>query len=145
MRSVSEDDPPVPPQKSAQMRNVGRKNTTPELLVRRWLHSRGFRFRLHRRDLPGTPDIVLVRYKVAVFVHGCFWHRHSGCKRATTPQVRSAFWKAKFAANLARDRSAQERLHSLGWSPVVVWECQATNPAALETIFRDVLPQKSHT
>lgn len=143
MRAKSDDDPPVPAQKSLEMRNVGRKDTKPELLVRRWLHSHGFRFRLHRRDLPGTPDIVLPRYKIAVFVHGCFWHRHPDCKRATTPQTRAAFWSAKFSANVARDRAAEQQLRSTGWSPIVVWECQTTNPDAIETIFREVLPMKS--
>lgn len=92
-------------------------------MVRRLLFASGYRFRLHRRDLPGAPDIVLPRYNVAIFVHGCFWHLHSGCKYSKMPATRPAFWKAKLEANVARDRRAVDKLHALGWRVLCVWEC----------------------
>ena len=84
----------------------------------------GFRFRVHRRDLPGTPDIVLPKYRTVVFVHGCFWHRHAGCKYAYTPKSRVDFWLRKFEENVARDRKARRQLKAVGWQVIVVWECQ---------------------
>lgn len=121
------------------MARVRNANTKPELAVRRWLHSRGFRFRLHRRDLPGTPDLVLPRYRTAVFVHGCFWHRHENCSRSTIPKTRREFWEEKLARNLERDRVAQTALRSLGWHVVVVWECATRTDeglaASLEGVF----------
>lgn len=118
-------DPPVAPDRSRLMARVRQKNSGPELLVRSILHRAGFRFRLHRRDLPGTPDIVLPRHRVAIFVHGCFWHRHPGCSRATTPKTRVDFWKAKFDRNVERDAAACAALREGGWTPVVIWECQS--------------------
>lgn len=116
------------------MARVGSKNTKPEMLVRRALHRLGFRFRLHRRDLPGRPDIVLPKYKTAIFVHGCFWHRHAGCRRATTPKTREAFWRSKFEANISRDRNAVEALKQGGWNVLVLWECEIGASSALVTI-----------
>lgn len=118
------DDPPIRPERSALMARVGQKDTKPELVVRRALHRLGFRFRLHRRDLPGRPDIVLPKYRTAIFVHGCFWHRHPGCRRTTTPKTRTAFWRGKFEANILRDRKATEALEAAGWKVIVVWECE---------------------
>lgn len=89
------------------------------------------RFRLHRRDLPGSPDIVLPRHRVVVFVHGCFWHRHPRCRLAYTPKSRQEFWSAKFDENVARDRRVKRKLRRLGWRVVTVWECQAANPGKL--------------
>ncbi len=107
------------------MAGIPRQNTQPELAVRRLLHSMGFRFRLHRGDLPGTPDIVLPGRQTAIFVHGCFWHRHSGCRFAAVPKSREDFWEAKIAATKARDRRAVRELRRAGWRVTVVWECQA--------------------
>jgi len=122
----------VDPARSRIMKAVGQKNTRPEMIVRRILHALGYRFRLHRRDLPGSPDIVLPKYRTAIFVHGCFWHRHEGCAKATTPKTRRAFWEDKFEANRVRDRKAIIALQYLGWNVQVVWECQTRNIYELE-------------
>lgn len=106
------------------MRAVGQKNTAPEMVVRRTLHALGLRFRLHRKDFPGTPDIVLPKYRTVVFVHGCFWHRHEGCRRATVPKTRTEFWVGKFEKNVERDRRNEALLVSAGWKVVTVWECE---------------------
>lgn len=113
------------------MRKVKSCDTRPELAVRSLLHSMGYRFRLHRRALPGTPDIVLPKYKTVVFVHGCFWHRHRDCKRATSPASHREYWLPKFNKTKQRDRKNQEALRELGWQVVVVWECQVKDTAAL--------------
>ena len=102
------------------MQAVRSRNTGPELAVRRFLHRAGYRFRLHMRSLPGSPDLVLNRYRTVMFVHGCFWHRHPGCRRTTTPKTRHSFWEAKFEANVKRDAAAVEALVTLGWRVVVV-------------------------
>lgn len=122
----------VDPTRSRIMGAVGRYDTPPEMLVRRFLHRAGYRYRVHRKDLPGRPDIVLPRYRVAIFVHGCFWHRHTGCRRTTTPKTRREFWQAKFAANIARDRRSYTALEAIGWRVVVIWECEAVQPSWLE-------------
>lgn len=105
------------------MSGIRGKDTQPELIVRSFLHRKGLRFRLHAR-LPGKPDLVFPKYRTAVFVHGCFWHRHKGCKFTTTPKTRPEFWEAKFLANIKRDAVAKERLEALGWRVLVVWACQ---------------------
>ena len=91
------------------------------------VHSFGLRYRLHRRDLPGNPDLVFLRHRLALFVHGCFWHRHPGCKRTTTPKSREDFWQDKFRRNIERDQEAVERLETLGWRVEVIWECETKN------------------
>lgn len=106
------------------MARVRNRDTSPELAVRKLAHAQGLRFRVNRRDLPGTPDLVFPRYRLAVFVHGCFWHRHSGCKRATTPKTRQDFWEAKLARNVERDHQAASALENLGWQVMTVWECE---------------------
>lgn len=113
----------TPQTRSRMMASIKGRNTAPELVVRRFLHAEGFRFRLHRRDLPGTPDIVLPRYHAAVFVHGCFWHRHEGCRYTTTPATHPEFWQQKFQANRARDQRDLSALVSEGWKVVIIWEC----------------------
>lgn len=123
--------------RSRMMAGIGGKDTAPELTVRRFLHQEGFRFRLHRRDLPGRPDIVLTRYRVAILVHGCFWHRHPRCRYATTPSSNRAFWQAKFAQNVARDRRNLRDLRRLGWKPIVIWECSLT-PSRLAALSRRI-------
>src|SRR5262245_3918995 len=112
------------------MSRVGGKNTSPELRVRKAAHKLGLRFRLHRRDLPGTPDIVFPKWKIALFVHGCYWHRHHGCRKASPPS--SPFWAKKFEANVARDSRVAVQLRKLGWRVVVVWECQTKDKSALD-------------
>ena len=112
-----------PEKRSRMMRGIRARDTKPEMLVRRFLHSRGFRFRLAPKDLPGRPDIVLPRHRVALFVHGCFWHGHTGCRYATTPATRTEFWTAKIAANRLRDAAAEQKLHALGWRVGTIWEC----------------------
>ncbi|MDR9750992.1 DNA mismatch endonuclease Vsr [Pseudomonas sp. SZMC_28357] len=106
------------------MRSVSRGDTRPEILVRSLLHQLGFRFRLHQKSLPGTPDIVLPKYHTVVFVHGCFWHRHPGCRYASTPKTRQDYWLPKFEANVMRDARKEAQLHELGWRVLVVWECE---------------------
>ena len=111
------------------MSRIKRRDTGPERALRSRLHQMGFRFRLDRKDLPGSPDIVLHRYRVAVFVHGCFWHRHSGCQLAYTPKSNRAFWQAKFQGTKQRDRRSVRALRRLGWRAFVVWECDIANNA----------------
>ena len=106
------------------MRRVRGKNSTPERLVRSALHRAGFRFRLHDKRLPGRPDIVLPSRRAVVFVHGCFWHRHPGCRAASTPKTRTTFWQEKFDRNVQRDRRDQAALEASGWHVHVVWECE---------------------
>ena len=113
------------------MSQIGGKDTKPELIVRSLVHRLGYRFRLHRSDLPGKPDIVLPRHDKVIFVHGCFWHRHPRCRYTTTPRTRAAFWKAKFEQNKKRDRRATRELRKLGWDVLVVWECQTKDPDRL--------------
>lgn len=109
--------------RSRMMSRIRSSNTKPEVLLRRALHARGLRFRLNVRRLPGSPDIVLPRWRTAIFVHGCFWHRHPGCPKAATPSTNAEFWKEKFAANVQRDAITIQKLHELGWRTVIVWEC----------------------
>lgn len=113
------------------MSRIRGRDTKPEVTVRSVLHRLGFRFRLHRRDLPGRPDIVLARYRTVVLVHGCFWHRHPRCRYAYNPKSNTTFWKQKFAANVLRDQQDRRRLRKLGWRVILVWECQAADGAAL--------------
>ena len=109
--------------RSRMMASITAKDTKPEHVLRRALHAHGFRFRLHVRGLPGTPDLVLRRYRAVCFVHGCFWHRHEGCSYATTPATRPEFWQAKFDDNVERDRRFKRRLLEAGWRVATVWEC----------------------
>lgn len=111
-------------ERSAVMRRIRSKNTGPEMIVRSCVHRLGYRFRLHDRRLPGSPDIVLRRLRMVVFVHGCFWHRHQGCQNCSTPRTRVKFWTAKFKANRARDARARVALASEGWRIITVWECE---------------------
>ena len=123
-------------QRSKNMAAVKGKNTTPEIRVRRMLHQMGYRFRLHRKDLPGKPDIVLPKYRVCIFVHGCFWHQHPGCKRATIPQTHKLFWKEKFYKNSERDLQTKQHLKELGWRVYTIWECETKN---LSENFRQLI------
>lgn len=118
-------------ERSRIMSHVRSKDTKPEKQVRSLLHRLGFRFRLQRRDLPGTPDIVLPKYKTVLFVHGCFWHRHAGCKHATSPKSNMSYWQKKFERNQRRDFAVQQELAALGWKTIVVWECELKDAAKL--------------
>ena len=122
----------VSEQRSRNMSAIKSKNTKPEIAVRKLLHSMGYRFRLHRKDLPGSPDIVLPKYKTVIFVHGCFWHRHENCKYASIPKTRKEFWESKFKANVKRDKEIQEKIKNIGWKYVVIWECEARNIESIE-------------
>ena len=117
--------------RSRMMSGIRGKHTKPEMLVRRALFAAGYRFRLHRRDLPGAPDIVLPGRKVSIFAHGCFWHVHAGCKNAKLPSTHPEFWRGKLEGNVERDRRAIEALLANGWRVLTVWECATRNPAAL--------------
>jgi DNA mismatch endonuclease (patch repair protein) len=110
--------------RSWNMSRIRGRDTGPEITLRSLLHRAGYRFRLHDRKLPGRPDIVLAKYRTAILVHGCFWHRHDGCSNTTTPSTRRDFWQAKFDGNVARDRGNEERLIDFGWRVIVVWECE---------------------
>ena len=120
----------TPEQRSALMARIRGVDTKPELFVRRALHGQGYRFRLHGRGLPGKPDIVFKKRKRAVFVHGCFWHRH-GCKRTTHPKSRQDYWQDKFAKNVARDRRNAALLADDGWDIFVAWECEVDSDETL--------------
>ena len=112
-----------PATRSRMMAGIRGKDTKPERIIRSALHRSGFRFRLHRRDLPGSPDIVMPKFGAVIFVHGCFWHAHSGCPLAKEPTTNTGFWRTKLKANRARDEQAVTRLLDAGWRVLVVWEC----------------------
>jgi DNA mismatch endonuclease, patch repair protein len=121
--------------RSRMMASIRAKHTKPENNVRRFLHAAGLRFRLHDRSLPGSPDLVLPKYRVAIFVNGCFWHRHQGCRFATNPATRQEFWEAKFSANLRRDKAKTEELTAAGWRVLTIWECETREEVALDKLF----------
>ena len=128
----------VSEQRSRNMSAIKSKNTKPEIKVRKLLHSMGYRFRLHSKDLPGSPDIVLPKYKTVIFVHGCFWHRHENCKYASNPKTRQEFWNKKFKENIKRDSDIQEKIKNLDWRSVVIWECETKNIENLRDKIIDV-------
>ena len=131
----------TPEHRSWNMSRIKGRDTAPELAVRSVLHRLGFRFRLHRRDLPGRPDIVLVRLRTVIFVHGCFWHQHEGCRFAYKPKSNAAFWLSKLAANVARDRINVRELKALGWTVLTVWECQTSDLSTLAARLAEALPE----
>ena len=110
--------------RSKMMSSIRGKNTRPEISIRKLLHSRGFRFRIHQKTLPGKPDIVLKKYNTCVLIHGCFWHRHPGCALATTPKTHTDFWSDKFRRTIERDILNIRKLETLGWNVIVIWECE---------------------
>ncbi len=132
----------VSEQRSRNMSAIKSKNTKPEIAVRKLLHSMGYRFRLHKKDLPGSPDIVLPKYKTVIFVHGCFWHRHQNCKYASNPKTRREFWEKKFKENIERDKKTQEKLKNLGWKTNIVWECEVKNREILILKLEEILRKK---
>lgn len=123
------------------MSGIRGKNTKPELAVRKLVHALGYRFRLHRRDLPGSPDLVLPRLRKIIFVHGCFWHRHPGCQFAYSPKSNTAFWLAKLNANVQRDAAVQLALAEMGWNVLIVWECEVADMRALSYKVQTFLTQ----
>ena len=116
-----------PKKRSEIMSRIRGRDTKPELIVRRIAHRLGFRFRLHRQDLPGCPDIVFPRHRAVIVVHGCFWHRHPGCKYASIPKTRESYWMNKFEDNIVRDRRNETALRELGWRVMVIWQCETKN------------------
>ena len=128
----------VSEKRSRNMSAIRSKNTKPEIAVRKLLHSLGYRFRLHKKNLPGSPDIVLPKYKTVIFVHGCFWHRHENCKYATTPKTRKEFWENKFSANKKRDKKILKEIKNLGWKSIIIWECQLKGD--IKKLIKDLLP-----
>ena len=126
-------------ERSRVMSLIRGKNTKPELLVRRLVHSLGYRYRLHRRDLPGTPDLVFRRLKCVIFIHGCFWHLHRCPRGNRIPKTRVAFWRSKLEGNAVRDRLAVAKLRRSGWRVLTVWECQLKNPERLAVRLRQFL------
>ncbi len=122
----------TPAARSSLMSRIRSKNSRGELLLRSVLHRNGFRFRLHRRDMPGTPDVVLPKYRAVVFLHGCFWHQHPGCRRAYVPTTNTEFWGPKLKANVDRFERQREALTAAGWRVFVVWECQIQAPEEVE-------------
>ena len=118
--------------RSEMMSRIRGRDTRPEKIVRRIAHGLGFRFRLHRRDLPGCPDLVFPRHRAVIMVHGCFWHRHPGCKYASSPKTRVRFWEEKLEANVVRDRRNEIALRDLGWRVMVLWECETKDHEAVQ-------------
>ncbi|HTI67555.1 MAG TPA: very short patch repair endonuclease [Caulobacteraceae bacterium] len=129
----------TPEQRSAVMRRVPGKNSSAEMTVRRLLTRMGRRYRLHRKDLPGSPDVVMAGRKLAVFVHGCFWHGHDCRRGARAPKANAAYWSAKIERNRARDAAAVAALEAMGWRPVTIWECELKDEPALEARLGEVL------
>lgn len=125
-------------QRSWNMSRIRARDTQPERTVRSALFKAGLRYRVDVHDLPGKPDIVLKRYRTVVFVHGCFWHRHPGCKLAYTPKSRNDFWEAKFERNVERDREVETQLRQAGWRYLVIWECEVRDDSQLQALIREI-------
>lgn len=121
----------TPEQRSALMSRIRSKNTKPEIAVRKFLHARGFRFRLHDKNLPGTPDIVLPKYRTAIFVNGCLWHGHFFCARYRMPKSNPEYWRVKIRTNKRRDKAKARELERAGWKTIIVWECEVSNQRLL--------------
>jgi DNA mismatch endonuclease Vsr len=126
-------------QRSERMALIRSKNTKPEMVVRRFLHGLGYRYRLHQKGLPGAPDLVFPSRRTIIFIHGCFWHGHEGCKVAHQPESRSAYWAEKFEGNKARDRRNEQALRGAGWNVVTVWECETKDLSSLERLLAPAL------
>jgi DNA mismatch endonuclease (patch repair protein) len=127
-------------QRSWNMSRVRSVDTNPEKIVRSWLHLNGWRFRLHNKTLPGSPDIVMKKYGTVIFIHGCFWHSHQGCRRATIPKTNREFWEKKLKGNLERDKKAREQLSQMGWKVIVIWECEVKNGKFKDIIIKSLKP-----
>ena len=120
-----------PERRSANMRAIRSKGTKPEMVVRRLVHALGYRYRLHRKDLPGKPDLAFIARRKAIFVHGCFWHQHSGCREGRPPSSNTSYWQPKLARNVERDEDNAVKLHGSGWQTMTVWECETADVPAL--------------
>lgn len=139
-------------QRSTNMSAIRSRDTKPEILVRKYLFAKGFRYRIHVKELPGKPDIVLKKYQTVIFVNGCFWHAHKGCKDFVWPRSNQAFWKNKIEGNLARDQINFEKLRSNGWNVIICWECQLKNksvqeltlPSIARSILSNLSPNREH-
>lgn len=129
----------TPEQRSERMARVRAKDTKPELVVRRLVHSMGYRYRLHRRDLPGRPDLVFATRNKVIFIHGCFWHRHVNCTLARLPKSRIEFWLAKLSANATRDALNESELRRRGWEVLTIWECELRDNARLSGLIKEFL------
>lgn len=127
-------------QRSYNMSRIKGKNTKPEMLVRRFLHSQGYRYRLHAKNLPGKPDIVLPKYKTVIFVHGCFWHGHQGCKYYVVPKTKTDWWLNKINGNIANDHKKKLAIQELGWRVITLWECDL-KPAFIEQSLSKLITQ----
>lgn len=132
----------TPERRSANMRAIRSKDMKPEILVRRLAHSLGYRFRLHRKDLPGKPDLAFIGKKKAIFVHGCFWHQHSTCREGRPPHSNSAYWSPKLARNVERDHENISGLTERGWQTMTIWECETKNLAALSGRITNFLDEQ---
>ena len=126
----------TPSTRSFNMSRIRGKDTKPEMLVRQYLHARGLRYRLHTKELPGKPDLVFPGLRTVIFVHGCFWHRHEGCRYFVVPKTRTDFWMNKIGRNVANDERQQQELSSQGWRVLVVWECELRLPHREHTLER---------
>lgn len=128
--------------RSWNMSRIKSRNTKPELIVRSTLHKYGYRFRLHCKYLPGNPDLILPKFRLSIFVHGCFWHRHKNCKFAYSPKSRIQFWEKKFSDNIKRDVQVKQQLEHLGWSVLTIWECQVSDAKNIISLLSDHLCMK---
>jgi DNA mismatch endonuclease, patch repair protein len=117
--------------RSWNMSRIRSRDTSPEFAVRRCLTQLGYRYRLHRKNLPGKPDVVLPKHRIAIFVHGCFWHQHRGCIDCSNPKTNANYWRPKLLANVQRDRKYRRSLRQIGWKPLIIWECQTQKPERL--------------
>ena len=133
----------TPEQRHRCMSNIRGKDTKPEMIVRKYLFSKGLRYRIHVRSLPGNPDIVLPKYRTVIFINGCFWHGHEGCKYYRLPKSNVEFWEAKISRNKARDRENEIKLKELGWRVIRIWECEIRNVSSreknLERLYKNVI------
>ena len=129
----------TPEQRSRIMQQIKGKDTKPELIVRKYLFSKGFRFRVNVKRLPGKPDIALRKYRTAIFIHGCFWHGHEDCKLASHPQTNKEFWEAKIARNKARDIATREKLKAMGWNTMIIWECQLSKVSIRQQTLESIV------
>lgn len=134
----------VKPARSAQMALVRSRDTKPELRVRKTLHAAGLRYRLHDRRLPGVPDLVFPSRRIALFVHGCFWHRHPGCKATRLPKSHLNFWKPKLDENVARDARNRAKLETMGWKVMIIWECETRKPSVLYALAKKIKKIRIH-
>ena len=132
----------TPERRRWNMQRIRSRDTSPELVVRSLLHRAGYRYRLHVAKMPGKPDIVLPRYRTVIFVNGCFWHRHQGCRYAKNPSTNPDYWQKKFARTLARDAETHDALRGEGWTVVVIWECQTRDKEKLISRLGEILPKR---